>query len=299
MSGDAIVTEQLQMQFGKNRVLDGVNLRVPRGSVYALVGSNGTGKTTTLQILLNLLHGYKGKASVLGLDSATLTAPDYARIGYVAEGQEMPDAMSVAEFLSFWRPFYPNWDTARERELLDLFQLPMDRKLKHLSRGMRIKAALTAALSYRPELLLLDEPFSGLDPLVRDEFTEAMLAHAEETTILISSHDLAEIESFASHIGFLDNGRMQFSEEMSSLSGRFREVEVTVDAASLPSRLPASWLRPEAAAAIVRFVESHWDEARTAKDVRELFPSASAVTVRPMPLRSIFVTLAKAARKAA
>ena len=157
----------------------------------------------------------------------------------------MPDGMTVSEFLAFWRPFYSTWDLAREREreLLDLFRLPMERKLKHLSRGMRMKAALVSSLAYRPELIVLDEPFSGLDPLVRDEFIEGLLAHAEESTILISSHDLAEIESFASHVGFLDEWRMQFSEEMAVLAERFREVEVTVDIASLPSGLPASWVR--------------------------------------------------------
>lgn len=259
MSGDAIVTDRLGMRFGKHVVLDGLDLRVPRGSVYALIGSNGAGKTTTLQILMNLLRGHSGGASVLGVESRALGVKEYARIGYVSEGQEMPDAMTVAEFLSFWRPFYSIWDLARERELLDLFRLPMDRKLKHLSRGMRMKAALVSSLAYRPELIVLDEPFSGLDPLVRDEFVEGLLAHAEESTILISSHDLAEIESFASHVGFLDEGRMQFSEEMARLSERFREVEVRVDIASLPSGLPASWVRTEASPALVRFVETQWD----------------------------------------
>ena len=224
MSGDAIVTDRLGMRFGKHVVLDGLDLRVPRGSVYALIGSNGVGKTTTLQILMNLLRGYSGAASVLGVESRHLGVREYARIGYVSEGQEMPDGMTVSEFLAFWRPFYPAWDLARERELLDLFRLPMERKLKHLSRGMRMKAALVSSLAYRPELIVLDEPFSGLDPLVRDEFIEGLLAHAEESTILISSHDLAEIESFASHVGFLDEGRMQFSEEMAVLAERFREV---------------------------------------------------------------------------
>ena len=298
MSGDPIIAEQLCMRFGKHVVLDGLNLCVPSGSVYALIGSNGAGKTTTLQILMNLLRGATGNAYVLGVDSRKLGVGEYSRIGYVSEGQEMPDAMTVAEFLAFWRPFYPAWDTAREQELLDLFRLPLDRKLKFLSRGMRMKAALVSSLSFRPELIVLDEPFSGLDPLVRDEFIEGLLAHAEESTILISSHDLSEMESFASHVGFLDEGKMQFSEEMSVLSERFREVEVTVEITSLPARLPASWVRTEASAAVVRFVETRWNSERTAHDVKEVFPEARGVAVRPMPLRSIFVALAKASRKA-
>ena len=298
MKGDPIIAQQLTMRYGKHVVLDGLNLRVPRGSVYALIGSNGVGKTTTLQILMNLLRASTGEASVLGVDSRKLGVSEYARIGYVSEGQEMPEAMTVAEFLAFWRPFYPTWDAARERELLDLFRLPMDRKLKHLSRGMRMKAALASSLSYRPELIVLDEPFSGLDPLVRDEFIEGLLSHAEESTILISSHDLAEIESFSSHVGFLDEGRMQFSEEMGALSERFREIEVTVDITSMPSQLPASWVRTEASSAVVRFVETQWNSARTTHELTQAFPQARAVEVRAMPLRSIFVALAKSARKA-
>ncbi|MFN0105043.1 MAG: ABC transporter ATP-binding protein [Bryobacteraceae bacterium] len=296
MSDEAIVTERLGMRFGKHIVLDGLDLRVPRGSVYALIGSNGAGKTTTLRILMNLLRGFGGTASVLGVDSRILGVREYGRIGYVAEGQEMPDAMTVGEYLAFMRPFYSRWDVERERELLGLFRLPLERKLKHLSRGMRMKAALASSLAYRPELIVLDEPFGGLDPLVRDEFIEGLLAHAEESTILISSHDLAEMESFASHIGFLDQGRMQFSEEMAVLGERFREVEVTVDAASVPSRLPASWVGMEASSSVVRFVETGWDAARTAHDLEEVFPGARGVEIRAMPLRSIFVTLAKAAR---
>lgn len=299
MTGNVIVTHQLRMRFGRHVVLDGLDLQVPRGSIYALIGSSGAGKSTTLQILMNLLRGYQGSASVLGVECSHLSASGYARIGYVAEGQEMPDTMTAGEYLAHWRPFYPGWDVARERELLDLFRLPLDRKLKHLSRGMRMKIALASSLAYRPELILLDEPFSGLDPLVRDEFTEALLAHAEETTILISSHDLAEIESFASHVGFLDEGKLQFSEEMASLSRRFREIEVTLEAAFLPPKVPGSWVRTEAGASVVRFVETQWDGERTARAIREIFPQACEVTVRPMPLRSIFVTLAKAARKAA
>jgi ABC-2 type transport system ATP-binding protein len=147
---------------------------------------------------------------------------------------------------------------------------------------------------------VLDEPFSGLDPLMRDEFIEGLIESAQETTILISSHDLAEIETFATHIGFLDQGRLQFSEEMSSLSGRFREVEVTLDGKpTMPTQWPASWMRPESAAAVVRFVETRFEQGRTQDEVRRLFTGVTGISVNAMPLRSIFVTLAKSLRKAA
>src|SRR5277367_6585192 len=117
-------------------------------------------------------------------------------------------------------PFYNNWDRELEAQLVRQFNLPLERKLKQLSRGMRMKAALASSLAYRPALIVLDEPFTGLDPLVRDELIQGLLDSADGATILISSHDLAEIETFASHIGYLDRGRMQFSEEITALTQR-------------------------------------------------------------------------------
>jgi ABC-2 type transport system ATP-binding protein len=168
-----------------------------------------------------------------------------------------------------------------------------------MSRGMRMKAALASSLAYRPRLLVLDEPFSGLDPLMREELIEGLIESAQDTTILVSSHDLAEIESFATHIGFLDNGRLQFSEEMTSLSERFREIEITLDAPpTLPGPWPHHWLRPETSAAVVRFVESHFEQERTFGEIRLLFRGVTGISANPMPLRSIFVTLARSARSA-
>jgi len=163
-----------------------------------------------------------------------------------------------------------------------------------------MKAALASSLAYRPRLIVLDEPFTGLDPLVRDEFIEGLLGIAGGTTILISSHDIAEIETFASHIGYLDRGRIQFSEELTSLSARFREVEVTLDGeAMVPSNWLPQWLNPEASATLVRFVDSQFDDTSTPAGILRLFTGVRNVAMRPMPLRAILVTLAKAGRKTA
>jgi len=208
--------------------------------------------------------------------------------------------MTVGYFLGYLRNFYPAWDNALAAELVKQFQLPLDRKLRHLSHGMRMKAALASSLAYRPRLMVLDEPFTGLDALVRDELIEGFLPRAENTTIFISSHDLTEIESFASHIGYLDRGRLQFSEELETLRGRFREIVVTFDAApQQPPEWPAGWLQPETGASAVRFIETRFDQERTAAEVRRVYPSSREMTVTAMPLRSIFVTLAKSARSTA
>lgn len=293
-------TIDLTKRFRGTIALDRLNLDVPEGSVFALIGANGAGKTTAIKILMNIHQPTSGAAETLGIESRKLSPREFQQIGYVSENQEMPEWMTVGYFLAYLKPFYPTWDDARADELLRQFELPRDRKLKHLSRGMKMKAALASSLAYRPKLIVLDEPFSGLDPLVRDEFIEGLLESAGEATILISSHDLAEIESFASHVGYLERGRLRFSEEMTALSGRFREVEVTLDATPvLPANWPTTWLRPESSAAVVRFVESQFDEARTMAEVRKMFGEPRGIAITPMPLRSIFVTLAKAERRAA
>jgi ABC-2 type transport system ATP-binding protein len=212
----------------------------------------------------------------------------------------MPEWMTVEYFMAYLKPFYPAWDEERAEELLRQFDLPRDRKLRNLSHGMRMKAALASSLAYRPQLIVLDEPFTGLDPLVRDELIEGLLENADGASMLISSHDLVEIESFASHIGYLDRGRLQFSEEMSSLSQRFREIEVTLGgAAPRAIEWPANWLRVERSEALVRFVDAQFEKERTMADIQRLFGEGRQVGVRPMPLREIFVTLARASRKAA
>src|SRR5580700_2446798 len=231
-------TIDLTKRFRGTVAVDGLNLSVTEGSVFALIGANGAGKTTAIKVLMNIHQPSSGSAEALGVDSRKLSPGEFQQIGYVSENQEMPEWMTVAYFMAYLKPFYPTWDDARAEELLRQFDLPRDRKLKHLSRGMKMKAALASSLAYRPKLIVLDEPLSGLDPLVRDEFIDGLIESAGEATILISSHDLAEIESFASHIGYLDRGRLQLSEEMTSLTARFREIEITLP--TLPA-IPANW----------------------------------------------------------
>jgi ABC-2 type transport system ATP-binding protein len=297
---DILRTIDLSKRFRKTVVLDHLNMIVPEHSVYGLVGPNGAGKTTTIKILMNARQPTEGTAEVFGRDSRKLSPEDFTQIGYVSENQQMPEWMTVAYFMNYLRPFYPDWDAARAQDLLRLFELPPDRKIRNLSHGMRMKAALASSLAYRPRLIVLDEPFTGLDALVRDELIEGVLECADGATILISSHDLSEVESFASHIGYLDRGRLQFSEEMASLVDRFREIEITLaNPSQSPISWPAAWLNTEQSTAVVRFVDTQFDQQRTIAEVRRLFGDTQQISVNPMPLRAIFVTLAKAGRKAA
>jgi ABC-2 type transport system ATP-binding protein len=293
----AILTAGLSRRFGRTVALDGVDLTVPEGAIYALVGANGAGKTTMIKLMMNILRPSSGRARVLGSESTSLTGKAFIRIGYVSENQEMPGWMTVQTMLDYHRAFYPQWDRALEQQLVRQFDLPLKRKIKQLSRGMRMKAAFVSSLSYHPSLIVLDEPFSGLDPLVRDELIEGLIERAPETTIFLSSHDLAEIESFSSHVGFLEQGRLIFSEEMPTLTDRFRAVTVTLESPSpLPVSLPPTWLEPQTADCVVRFIHSKYNEKDASAELANIFPAARDVTFDPMSLRSIFLAVAKSGR---
>jgi ABC-2 type transport system ATP-binding protein len=294
----AIRTENLTKRFGKVAALHGLNLSVPENAIYALVGPNGAGKTTAIKVLMNILKPTLGHAEVMGKSSTELHGQQLASIGYVSENQELPDWMRVETFFGFLRPFYPTWDRGLEHELIKQFDLPLNRKLGKLSRGMRMKAALLSALAFHPKLIVLDEPFTGLDPLVRDELIRGLLERAEESTIFISSHDLAEIETFASHVGYLEDGQLRISEELTALSDRFREIELTfASPPSVPDQVPDEWMQLSSSAMVLRFVDSRFDGQKTDAQIRNLFGDVRNATFSPMSLRSIFLSMARAGRE--
>ncbi len=289
-----IRTDALTKKYRRLTALDQVNVEVQEGAVYALVGQNGAGKTTAIKILMNLIHASQGTAQVLGTDSRKIRGKSYNQIGYVSENQEIPEWMNVGALFHYLRDFYPTWDPALEQSLVKQFDLPLDRRIKALSRGMKMKLALAGALAFHPRLIVLDEPFGGLDPLVRDQLIEGLLERAAESTVFLSSHDLAEIESFASHVGYLESGKLLFSEDMTSLSTRFREIELTRHSdGPLPSSLPSNWLKAKSSGAIVRFVDSRYDEQQTPSEIQRLFGTVKDVQYRALSLRAIFLAIAR------
>ena len=292
-----IQTVNLWKKFGHHDALQGLTFSVPEGSAYALIGANGAGKTTTIKILMNILEATRGNATILGVDSRGISPRELSRIGYVSENQDMPQALTVAEYLNYLRPFYPLWDRELEASIRRRLRLPPERKIRNLSHGMRMKMALACALPFRPKLLILDEPFSGLDPLVRDEFMEGLLEQAGEMTILISSHELGEIDSVASHVAFIDEGKLLFEESMSELTGRFREVHVTLEReASAPRQPPHGWLQVRAMGNVLAFVDTRFSEEALGERIESVVAGVRRIDAQPMPLRSIFTTLARAAR---
>jgi ABC-2 type transport system ATP-binding protein len=294
---EAITAHRVSKRFGRTEALRSVSFSIPRGAVYALVGENGAGKTTLIKLMMNILRPTAGQIRVLGTDSHDLTGKSFCEIGYVSENQQMADWTTVGGMLDYFRGFYPQWDRDLERRLVRQFDLPLKRKLKHLSRGMRMKAAFVSSLAYRPSAIVLDEPLSGLDPFVRDELVQALRDEARESTIFLSSHDLAEIEAFATHVGFLEQGRMIFSEEMSVLMERFREITVTL-AGPLPQNWtpPADWLNLEISLQELRFIHKNHQADIGTEHVRSHLSAAAEIRIEPMRLRSIFLAMAKAAK---
>ncbi len=293
-----IETHQLSRKYGRSDALHGLDLSVPAGSIFAFIGPNGAGKTTTIKVLMNLLEPTGGSARVLGVDSLQ-AAPlaNVRQIGYVSENQKLPDWMTVDQLMRYCRPLYPTWDRDLEKKLLRQFELPPDRQLRHLSRGMLMKTALLSSLAYRPKLLVLDEPFSGLDPLVRDEFIKGALevSQQEEWTIFISSHDINEVEQLADWVGIIDAGRLHLAEPVADLQARFRRIEITSGGEELPAEPPATWLEVERVDNYVRAIESRYSE-KSFEQYRRGRLAEIEFTAKPMTLREIFVVLARVNR---
>jgi ABC-2 type transport system ATP-binding protein len=292
-------TEHVSKKYGRVEVIKDLCLQVPEGSAFALVGTNGAGKTTTLRVLVNLIRPDTGRATVLGVDTRDLSHRDLTQIGYVSENQQLPERLTIAQYFAYLRALYPNWDRGLENGLRKQLELPPDRTLSKLSHGMRMKTVLVAGLAFRPKLLILDEPLSGMDTLTRDEVVEGLLQQADETTILISSHELSEIENFTSHIAFMDKGRLYFQESIESLRSRFREVNGILSARrELPESYPSSWLAPRTSGHSLQLIESKYrDHESMYRDLTELFGAVQFETA-PMTLREVSKALIREAREA-
>lgn len=292
-----ITTHGLSKNYRNHGALKELCLSVPEGSAFALVGANGAGKTTLIKILMNLIAATSGEATVLGVDSRRLSPKELRRIGYVSENQKLPMRLTVDQYLRYLRGFYPGWSVAHEKGLLKQFLLPEDRCIGELSHGMRIKLALASVLAYRPRLLVLDEPFSGLDPLVRDEFMEALAGRADDMTILISSHDLGEVEGFASDIAYIDRGTLLFQESMESLLNRVQAVKVTLEtASSMREPIPKNWIEFREFGNVITFVDTEFCQPDLEGQLRSRLAGIRDVEIEALPLRSIFTSLARSTR---
>src|SRR6059058_1734319 len=221
-----IAVSDLTRRFGARAALSSVNLLIPRGGVYGLVGANGAGKTTLIRHILGLLRAEEGSVQVFGRDPVSDPVGVLSRIGYLSEENDLPGWMRIDELIRYTRAFYPGWDDAYAEELRRRFALDYATKITNLSKGQRARAGLLIALAHRPELLVLDEPSSGLDPIVRRDILGAVIRTiaGEGRTVLFSSHLLEEVEQVADHVTMISCGRIVLSAPLDAIKASHRSL---------------------------------------------------------------------------
>ena len=216
MDAPVVELSRIGRRFGNVVAVSDLSLTLRPGECFGLLGRNGAGKSTTLRMMAGLLHTDTGTVRIFGHDP--LRKPEVAkmRLGYLAEDQTFPTVLKPADLFKFFAAAHPYWDWDFAQSLVDRFEIPVDRKLKELSKGQQRQAALVCAVAHRPKLLILDEPGGGLDPVVRRSFLEEVvgLLSNEETTVVFSSHNLQEVERLARRIGIMDRGRLLLDEEL-------------------------------------------------------------------------------------
>ena len=219
----------LSKSFNEKRVLNGVDLDIPQGSVVGLLGTNGSGKSTLIKCVLGLLSPTDGTISILGEDPWTLSAEAKERLGYVPQEVKLYPWMRVKHVVGYTAAFYPKWDYAWGEELLDRWQLPREDRVGPLSAGQLQKLALVLALGHHPELLILDEPVASLDPIARREFLRTLLdlAQDERHTVLFSTHITSDLDRVASHVALLQDGKITCFEELDALKDRVKRLRIT------------------------------------------------------------------------
>jgi ABC-2 type transport system ATP-binding protein len=232
MSELIIETKDLKKIYGKKAAVDGIDLSVERGSIHGFLGRNGSGKTTTIKMLLGLTHPTSGAARVFGLrpEDRNEGVRIRQRVGFVSEDKGLFDQAKIWQLISFTRSFFPNWDREMEERLVSLFELPLNQSVKKLSKGMRTKLALLLALPRRADLLVLDEPTEGLDPAITEDVLQTLVGLvAGGTTIFFSSHQLSEVEQIADRISIIESGRIVVEGGLDELKENYRRIHIVFE----------------------------------------------------------------------
>lgn len=285
-----VLTRNLTKRFRHVTALDALDLSVAPGEVLALLGANGSGKSTTFRLLLNIYRPSEGEASLLGTLSTQLNGSDFDRVGYISEGQKMPKWMSVDAFLKYCSGFYSEWDSELCERLVTSFGLPKKQKIKHLSRGQAMKVAVASTLPARPNLLLLDEPFSGLDVETRAQLSELLksLAHQDGLAIILTTHDVEEVEPVANRLGILSHGRLKVNEALDHYLGRHRLLvadELTIDA--VPAEIRPKFGVARALQTDSKIFTEHFDAELEAATLHALSQNGIQAKFVPMNIRQI------------
>lgn len=289
-----IETDRLSKSYGPVIAVKDLCLRVPRGGISAFLGPNGHGKSTTIRMLLGMVRPTSGAGRVFGLDIADAAASVEIRrrSAFVSEDKQLYGYMTVKQVIRFTRGFFPQWRDDREKELLSAFELPLDRKVKQLSKGMRTKLALILALARGSELLILDEPSEGLDPVVTECMLQAAVrAAAEGATVFFSSHQLSEAERIADHVFILKHGQVVVEGPLDGLRERYRRINAVFAGPPPVSGLPPlGVVNIEAAGNVLSALASE-NSGGIAAQFREM--GAVSVEVHPVNLREVFLETVK------
>lgn len=292
--GLAIETHDLVKQYGEVRAVNQLNLRVPKEQITAFLGRNGAGKSTTIKMLLGITSPSSGTGSVLGkmIRDASQNREMRRDVAYVVEDKQLYAYMTVEQMVRFARSFYADWKMDQETRLLKQFQLPLQQKVQALSKGMRTKLALLLALARRPQLLILDEPSEGLDPVSIEELLQEIVkAVAAGVTVFFSSHQIAEVERIADRVCIIDHGRLLVDASLDAIRREYRRITLSFEGNAPPispsfpgvqqvktSGRQVALLARENADAVVELT-------------RDLHPTSVEVT--PVDLREVFLETVK------
>src|SRR5579863_2896522 len=291
MTDFIIETNRLTKSFDGTPALHGLDLRVPKGSVFGFLGRNGAGKTTTIKTLMGLLRSDSGTARVFGIQvaDADRSIEVRRRIGFVTEDKELYPYMTVEQIIRFTRPFFPKWRNDLERRYLQMFELPPKRRIPALSKGMRSKLMLLLAISRGADLLILDEPTDGLDPAATEDVLRELVAIAasEGTTMFFSSHQLSEVELIADHIGIIDHGKMIVAGSLDDMKVHYQRLQVVFkETVSIPARWADGVESVRQEGRVVSILASHNVDA-IVEQARAL--PGTAVERFPVTLKEIFL----------
>ena len=296
LDGNAIETRDLGRKFGKFEAVKNVPLRVPKGTVFGLLGVNGAGKSTIIKMVMGHLRPTTGEIRVLGRALGEDLLGIRCRVAYVSENRYLYEWMTVEESVRFTRAFHETWDDKKASDLLKRFSLPPEKKVRQLSRGNRARLCLLLALSFNPELIILDEPTSGLDPIVRRDFIENIVAEIAEEgkTVLFSSHIVDEVERVADYVGIINEGELLLVSTLDNIKASYKRVRYATngtrpEVAGVPGVLAVENGRHEQ----VLMVSTWGDETlRTLSERGVKNPE-----VLPISLEDIFVNTVRAERE--
>jgi ABC-2 type transport system ATP-binding protein len=291
MTDDVIEATELRKDYGSVTALRGLNMQVPAGSICGFLGRNGAGKTTTIKILLGMARPTSGEARVFGLaaDQPATSVEIRRRTGFVSDEKDLYGYMTVEGMIRFTSVLFPRWRPDLEQRYLRRFELPLDRRVKALSRGMRTKLALLLALCRGAELLILDEPTSGLEPAITEEVLQALVAHvsSEQMTVFFSSHQIVEVDQIADRVVIVDRGQSVVAGALDDLRDRFRRIQCVFDGEAPAASFRAGGVERVWRNGRVLTVLSSAGAEPVVAEARALNPIS--VEVAPVTLKEIFL----------